>query len=502
MAGEGATYQDLFGSDDEEEPQQADPAQGGDDSDVDGEREGSNGGDERDEGEGGAAEDDLDLFGEREEEEEEEERARNRSARQVLLEQDVPRAPPLALEIPELPRPKPGQLCLTRLPNILGIEPRPFDPITYDPDGEPRGGAARDHSARENVVRWRYAAGGERESNARVVRWSDGSLTLHVGSEVLLASEQALGTEHSHVFAKHTGLIECHGLISHRLHFQPATRDSATHQRMRAKAASGTSKGKERRIRMTSTLSDPEKAKEARERVRAIAPRADPRRAPRPSAASRASPPSAAPAACRARARAHPPRLALTRRATHARDAPQLEEEKNRLFMSQERAGAQFGGGGSGRWDSSFLEGDDGDAAEGDLGAIRAQLTGQKRRSPAGGRARRPSAPRARRPSGGGSARRAPAGGSARRSKRDKDDDDDDEEEMSEDGERRCAARRGAARACAQHRRASCARTHPLLAPRSHPATAATEAGSDEMEGFIVDDEDDDVGADDDDDDL
>lgn len=40
----------------------------------------------------------------------------------------------------------------------------------------------------ENTIRWRYGYDKEsnviKESNARFVRWSDGSMTLHVGSEI------------------------------------------------------------------------------------------------------------------------------------------------------------------------------------------------------------------------------------------------------------------------------------------------------------------------------
>lgn len=39
-----------------------------------------------------------------------------------------------------------------------------------------------------NTIRWRQAqnnnGGYHRESNSRIVKWSDGSMTLHVGSEV------------------------------------------------------------------------------------------------------------------------------------------------------------------------------------------------------------------------------------------------------------------------------------------------------------------------------
>lgn len=261
-----ATFEDLFGSEDEDEAEAAaQPAA------------------RPDEGEGSRAHAsalDEDLFGERDSDEADDEDARDRHERSAA--EDVGRAPPLHVEVPELPRPGPGQLCLVRLPNILGIEPRPFDPQTYDPDEEAR----MPHSGRENVIRWRYGSEKDaegrpvKESNSRMVRWSDGSLTLHVGSEVLLATEQTMGSEHSHIFAKHTGLIECHGVLSHRLHFQPATRDSQTHQKLLAKMVAEKATGKERKIRMTSTIDDPEKAKEALERVRLAAMRAPPRSLP------------------------------------------------------------------------------------------------------------------------------------------------------------------------------------------------------------------------------
>ncbi|KAJ1638566.1 Leo1-like protein-domain-containing protein [Pavlovales sp. CCMP2436] len=205
----GATYQDLFGSDEEDDEVQARPAApeaeaeageeaaAGPDEGAEEEgaadQDGEGGGEAEAEakadavGEGGA---DDDLFGEREEEaadviEEEDERAAARTSRQDLLVDDIPRAPPLHLSIPQLPRPKPGRLCYARLPNILGVEARPFDANSYDPDEEAKRGTVR-----ENVVRWRYGqnSAGEaaRESNTRLVRWSDGSLTLHVGAEGMM----------------------------------------------------------------------------------------------------------------------------------------------------------------------------------------------------------------------------------------------------------------------------------------------------------------------------
>jgi len=58
----------------------------------------------------------------------------------------------------------------------------------------------------ENTIRWRYVqdeAGNEvRESNARVVRWSDGSMSLYLGSEIFDISKQPLQGEYSHLFVR------------------------------------------------------------------------------------------------------------------------------------------------------------------------------------------------------------------------------------------------------------------------------------------------------------
>ena len=83
---------------------------------------------------------------------------------------------------------------ITKLPNLVGINYHPYDRRTHDPEAE------EDHYRGyvHNMVRWRYRedddgeyvrdkVSGEpvRESNTRLVKWSDGSYTLHVGREVL-----------------------------------------------------------------------------------------------------------------------------------------------------------------------------------------------------------------------------------------------------------------------------------------------------------------------------
>jgi RNA polymerase-associated protein LEO1 len=80
-------------------------------------------------------------------------------------------------------------LHTTRLPNVLGINPTPHDSETYDAHEEEE----KYGITMSNMVRWRYAgdnakrsSDGEpaRESNARVVKWSDGTTSLYIGKEI------------------------------------------------------------------------------------------------------------------------------------------------------------------------------------------------------------------------------------------------------------------------------------------------------------------------------
>lgn len=82
---------------------------------------------------------------------------------------------------------------LVKLPNLVGIQPKPYDRETHDLEKEEEEYRGYVH----NMIRWRYKTNedGEyirdehgqpiRESNTRLVKWSDGSYTLHVGTEVL-----------------------------------------------------------------------------------------------------------------------------------------------------------------------------------------------------------------------------------------------------------------------------------------------------------------------------
>jgi len=262
-----------------------------------------------------------------------------------------------------------AQLFLVRLPNtnLLGIQSRPFDPETFEEEEqveeEEDGGKTRV----ENVIRWRETREtGERQSNARVVTWSDGSMTLHVGSEVLVAQQVPIPEGTTHLFTRHQGShLECHGVLKHKLTLAPASRDSKAHQALTHKIARVHTKGQ--KMQFHSTTEDPAAKHEARQRDYD-----DKKRLMARQASHRA-------------------------RADDYADAAPLTAD--------------------------FLDAADDDDLDGNLGALKAQFKNRKRGGPSGARS---SGGSSRRRSGGGSRRR---NDDEDDEDEDDEDEDDDEEE-------------------------------------------------------------------------
>ncbi|KAF8329548.1 uncharacterized protein EI90DRAFT_2923834, partial [Cantharellus anzutake] len=102
--------------------------------------------------------------------------------------------------IPKLPLPSnsDGNHWIIRMPNFVKIDSQPFHPDTYrgpeaDLDLAEQAETIRERSMSiklevENTIRWRWAArpNGEevQQSNTRMIRWSDGSMSLQVGKEI------------------------------------------------------------------------------------------------------------------------------------------------------------------------------------------------------------------------------------------------------------------------------------------------------------------------------
>ncbi|PPR03191.1 hypothetical protein CVT26_008039 [Gymnopilus dilepis] len=127
--------------------------------------------------------------------------------RRHALEYEEEEAPPeIAIEVkeaevrfPNLPVPKSsdGANWVFRVPNYVKVDSKPFHPDTYigpeHDEEELQGDSGREKTMSiklkvENTIRWRWTKDengqDKRESNARVIRWSDGSLSLRLGKEL------------------------------------------------------------------------------------------------------------------------------------------------------------------------------------------------------------------------------------------------------------------------------------------------------------------------------
>lgn len=125
------------------------------------------------------------------------------------------------LALPQLPVRRTKEHWLARIPHFLRYVTTPFDSDTWDEEQEEdmlreegfNSGFGNDVGAASllrtsNTIRWRYTdlvdEDGARvpESNARIVRWSDGTMSLQVGSELFDITQQ---TEKGRVSTANTG---------------------------------------------------------------------------------------------------------------------------------------------------------------------------------------------------------------------------------------------------------------------------------------------------------
>lgn len=135
-----------------------------------------------------------------------------------------------------------------RMPNILSIEKKPFNPLKFSEDV--RNGCKDGISTQakltvkllnpENVVRWRFKKSEEGqiltsddgrpqyESNTRIVEWEDGSRTMFVGEEAFPLS---MLPDNVMLFEENSQEVSvCHGFIKNRLVATPRSLDSGTHE--------------------------------------------------------------------------------------------------------------------------------------------------------------------------------------------------------------------------------------------------------------------------------
>ncbi|MCO5591259.1 hypothetical protein L7F22_045240 [Adiantum nelumboides] len=147
---------------------------------------------------------------------------------------EKPVGPPLQIYLPLCPPPGPAdKMHIVRVSNIMGIESKPFDPKTYIEEEEQFITDETGHKQRlrleDNVARWRKVRDRDGnykyESNARFVKWSDGSMQLLIGNEVLDISIQKAHQDQGHLFVRHDKVVLVGGRLgkdfSNTRYFEP-----------------------------------------------------------------------------------------------------------------------------------------------------------------------------------------------------------------------------------------------------------------------------------------
>lgn len=146
------------------------------------------------------------------------------------------------LEIPvHHPLADPYKMHMIKLSNIVGIEPKPFDPSTYVAQDfyTTDNSGARRRILPNNVIRWRNVKNLDGtttvESNSRFVIWDDGSLQLLIGEESFDVSEQDIHDMQTHLFSVHDKeILQYEGRIRKKMHFMPSSLTSDSHRTLSA----------------------------------------------------------------------------------------------------------------------------------------------------------------------------------------------------------------------------------------------------------------------------
>ena len=123
----------------------------------------------------------------------------------------------------------------------MSVETRPFDSETYEDEIDEEETLDEEGRARlklkvENTIRWRETITDDgkfaKESNARFIKWSDGSMTLHLGSEVFDVYKQPLQGDYNHLYIRQGTGLQGQAVFRTKLTFRPQSTESFTHRKI------------------------------------------------------------------------------------------------------------------------------------------------------------------------------------------------------------------------------------------------------------------------------
>jgi RNA polymerase-associated protein LEO1 len=163
---------------------------------------------------------------------------------------------------------------LLKLPGFMGVEKNAYSSrvVMEDELAGVEGNVKDDannaalllHAA--TCIRWRNdPKTGIRQSNSRLVKWSDGSHSLMVGEELFDLSIQSMSAENNYIFGRHAeeGSMECLGKLKERIMIRPYITDDQRHRKYLAAAAVASAKANsDVRVKLAVTVADPEMEKQ------------------------------------------------------------------------------------------------------------------------------------------------------------------------------------------------------------------------------------------------
>lgn len=159
-------------------------------------------------------------------------------------------------------------LYFVKFPNFLSIEPRPFDQDHYEDEFDEddlldEEGRARLKLRVENTIRWRYvlddAGNIQKQGNSKVVRWSDGTMSLYLGGEIFDITVQPMQLD-NHLFLRQGAGLQGHAVFKEKLVFRPHSTDSITHRKVTLSMADRSNKSQKVKV-LTAVGSNPESKK-------------------------------------------------------------------------------------------------------------------------------------------------------------------------------------------------------------------------------------------------
>lgn len=210
--------------------------------------------------------DNDDLFGDNAENDEMDEEAQDTKSVQSLEPEVVTN---FSVANYRQPRGDSEALYLAKLPSYLDVNSFPYDAESLLAEIQQFAEVSNDADDKMtkkrsliNTLRWRYEQSGSqtvRQSNARFVKWSDGSMSLQVGEELFDVPMKEINKEHNYLTLMHAdeGLLRTMKRFSHSLSFQPYGISSKSHAELKADIARRVITSKSRSVKLHTDMIDP-----------------------------------------------------------------------------------------------------------------------------------------------------------------------------------------------------------------------------------------------------